>query len=816
MKVTTTVETNCAVISKNKAMEFKIANSADFFHILSSSLYKHPMEAMIREIICNAWDAHVEANITRPIEITLTSEYLRIQDFGKGIPQDKIQQVYGTYGASTKVEDSNQTGGFGLGCKSPFAYTDNFEVTSCCNGTKTIYQMNKSSFDLDGKPTITPIVSVPTEKTGLAVLVNLKDPNELDNFSRIIEEIIYFSGEQALVNGVLQTSPIQFASDSSWVIYSSPIYVNRAVDSIYIRYGAVAYKIPILNKQEDISDIAKEYINNINEFDFYLRTLNNAVQDSGVVLIFKAEPNKLTVTPSREEIRVTETNLIYLNSLFKTFLSCIHRILHNKRYWINKSIVHNVNLFKPLTAITQSVKRVYLKKLKYCLTQEYQIGTLFSRWLTKDRELENVWFLFEEYFRFTVEDKTLLHKTIKYLQNQRREISKEYLYHANLPERGNYADWFYRVYKPYVLNKILEDKLLTKVTKFYIPRENSQYFKITSLTDKFNKNPVWVLDFALKNIIFVNVRDTEQLNDYINSLYNGYITNATLLYVLSSNQKQNEKVREWYSKNGFNIIDITLRVEPKVKKEKVKKEASTILSCHILNDGFFRGDTSTHWEFSRLYNTDWHLIDTTSEDFKKYKAVVKMNCKDCKFRAFLGFSGKLSNYIAKFYGHEVIVVKSKQEAEILQKKYNLLPFNTYLKDQVTKKILKRYDDFCLIYNSDAYWLNCCTRFFDQHDWDSRNACVRFIQKTEGLKEPFYKDVHTLQWFECNDEELVLLYKMYLYYKDSIDISIKVPRAIKKYLRDFMENNIRYMNTDLDFSKKDVREFVINHILGKHQ
>lgn len=816
MKVTTTVETNCAVVSKNKAMEFKIANSADFFHILSSSLYKHPMEAMVREIICNAWDAHVEANVTRPIEITLTSEYLRIQDFGKGIPQDKIQQIYGTYGASTKVEDSNQTGGFGLGCKSPFAYTDNFEVTSCCNGTKTIYQMNKSSFDLDGKPTITPIVSVLTEQTGLAVLVNLRDPNELDNLSRIIEEIIYFSGEQALVNDVLQTSPIQFASDSSWVIYSSPTYVNRAIDSIYIRYGAVAYKIPILNKQEGLSDTAKEYINKINEFDIYLRALNNAVQDSGVVLIFKAEPNKLTVTPSREEIRVTETNLIYLNSLFKTFLSCIHRILHNKRYWINKSIVHNVDLSKPLTAITRSVKRVYLKKLKYCLTQEYQIGTLFSRWLTKNRELENVWFLYEEYLRFAVEDKTLLHKTIKYLQNQRREIPKTNFYHANLPERGEYADWFYRIYKPHVLNKILEDKLLAKVTKFYIPRENSQYFKITSLTDKFNKNPVWVLDLALKNIIFVNVRDIEQLNDYINSLYDGCITSTSLLYVLSRDQKQNKKVREWYSKNGFNIIDITLSVKPKVKKEKVKKEASTILSYHTLNDGFFNGDTSTNWEFNRLYNANWHSIDTTSEDFKKYKAVVKMNSKDCKFRAFLGFSQKLSNYIVKFYGHEIIVAKSKQEAQLLQKKYNLLSFDSYLKKQTTERILKRYDDFCTICHSENYWIRCIDRFFGEYDWSTRHVCANFITHTENLKEPFYKDVHTLQWFERNDEELVLLYKMYLCYKDSIDIFIKVPKAVKKYLRDFMENNIRYMNTDLDFSKKDVREFVINHILGKHK
>jgi hypothetical protein len=44
----------------------------------------------------------------------------------------------------------------GLGCKSPFAYTDNFQVTLFCDGVRTIYNMSKSSAAVGGKPSIVP------------------------------------------------------------------------------------------------------------------------------------------------------------------------------------------------------------------------------------------------------------------------------------------------------------------------------------------------------------------------------------------------------------------------------------------------------------------------------------------------------------------------------------------------------------------------------------------------------------------------------------------------------------------------------------
>ena len=129
-----------------------VSNDAALMHIFSATLYTYPKLATVREIICNAWDAHIAAGITdRPIEVNVADGRVTVRDFGYGIAHAKIGEIYGTYGNSTKRDDSTVTGGFGLGSKAPFAYTDNFEVISHHVGTKTIYRVSKSSMEKDGK-----------------------------------------------------------------------------------------------------------------------------------------------------------------------------------------------------------------------------------------------------------------------------------------------------------------------------------------------------------------------------------------------------------------------------------------------------------------------------------------------------------------------------------------------------------------------------------------------------------------------------------------------------------------------------------------
>ena len=76
-------------------------------HIMSvlTDLYSDTEMACIREYSTNAFDAQVEAGVTRPIEVftpTALRPLLVIRDFGIGMNVEDIRKTYSKYGASSK------------------------------------------------------------------------------------------------------------------------------------------------------------------------------------------------------------------------------------------------------------------------------------------------------------------------------------------------------------------------------------------------------------------------------------------------------------------------------------------------------------------------------------------------------------------------------------------------------------------------------------------------------------------------------------------------------------------------------------------
>ena len=122
---------------------FSIKNSPHAFHILSSGLYSNKIKAVVRELSCNALDAHVAAKKGQvPIEVKLPNaldKQFYVKDFGTGLTHEQVMKLYTTYFESTKQESDDFIGGLGVGSKSPFAYTDSFTVESRKDGKKRIY-----------------------------------------------------------------------------------------------------------------------------------------------------------------------------------------------------------------------------------------------------------------------------------------------------------------------------------------------------------------------------------------------------------------------------------------------------------------------------------------------------------------------------------------------------------------------------------------------------------------------------------------------------------------------------------------------------
>ncbi len=66
-----------AVIGGQNVQEFGIAQTAEFFTVLSNTLYSNKPLAVIREVLCNAWDAQIVAGRTdRPVIVKIDEDKL--------------------------------------------------------------------------------------------------------------------------------------------------------------------------------------------------------------------------------------------------------------------------------------------------------------------------------------------------------------------------------------------------------------------------------------------------------------------------------------------------------------------------------------------------------------------------------------------------------------------------------------------------------------------------------------------------------------------------------------------------------------------
>jgi len=81
-------------------------DQAHILAILRDRLYTNKVLAVLREYGSNAWDAHREAGKEGlPIKVSLPTEIepaLIIRDWGPGLSEEDVFEVYVKYGASTK------------------------------------------------------------------------------------------------------------------------------------------------------------------------------------------------------------------------------------------------------------------------------------------------------------------------------------------------------------------------------------------------------------------------------------------------------------------------------------------------------------------------------------------------------------------------------------------------------------------------------------------------------------------------------------------------------------------------------------------
>jgi hypothetical protein len=198
--------------------EFGIGNPWLLLEYMTKTIYSNIPRVVIQEIASNARDAHREIGQKRPIRIKLPNRLdhsLQIRDFGPGITPVRMHDIFKQYGNSTKRGDNKQTGGFGIGSKVPFGYTDTFTIRTITNENNNLVLREYSAvkgldrklelFEL-GKPVIINPNDVNTpaddKHTGTTIIVDIKydDFHEFKKWAISITE--WWGEERPEITGV--------------------------------------------------------------------------------------------------------------------------------------------------------------------------------------------------------------------------------------------------------------------------------------------------------------------------------------------------------------------------------------------------------------------------------------------------------------------------------------------------------------------------------------------------------------------------------------------------------------------------------------
>jgi hypothetical protein len=132
------LNTNATFESK----DFGIGDASVVIEILRNRLYSHPIRTLVQEYICNGRDAIRETGKKNKLVVQVPTAFdstFSVRDYGVGIDPERISEVFVLYGASTKRASNKQTGGFGIGAKSAWSYTDSFAIITYVDGIERHY-----------------------------------------------------------------------------------------------------------------------------------------------------------------------------------------------------------------------------------------------------------------------------------------------------------------------------------------------------------------------------------------------------------------------------------------------------------------------------------------------------------------------------------------------------------------------------------------------------------------------------------------------------------------------------------------------------
>jgi hypothetical protein len=341
-------KTNEVEILGADAKKFSVDTSNSMIiSLLRDRMYKNKIGAVAREIASNSRDANREAGRGDvPIiisfedsEFDLLSESemsISFQDNGIGISPERMDKIFIKYGSSTKRDSDEFTGGFGIGAKTPFAYSDNFFIETIVenNGIKTKYSYQSLiATDENGQEETNMILlfeEITKENTGTKITVPIKNKEDREKFEFEVIYATYFWNVQPKFNNFisnLKTKDVVYEDDNSLIIYNTQLFKSN--NKFIILVDEIPYEID--------SEILKSRFEKIKEIRY-----RNSFK-----WIYKFNTGEISVSGSREDIEHTASNEIKIIERIKDTLNLFDS-LSEEMMNISKSYLESCLLLEAL------------------------------------------------------------------------------------------------------------------------------------------------------------------------------------------------------------------------------------------------------------------------------------------------------------------------------------------------------------------------------------------------------------------------------------------------------------------------------------
>lgn len=225
------------------AMKLSEHASAMVFSAFTDSIYSDPIGTIIREITSNCFDAHVEAgtdSVKNPVVVKLTEEvsgsFISFIDKGVGMSPNRIHNIYGAYFESTKNHTNDMIGGFGVGGKTPLAYTNSFFVVTRHEGIQYTYNV----FAGNESPMIELLSQESTKAVnGTEVKIPIKSNDRTEFERKTLRQLFYFE------NIIFEGFSDHYATND-YVLFKGKDFIFRSKSyspNMHVCLGKVAYPI---------------------------------------------------------------------------------------------------------------------------------------------------------------------------------------------------------------------------------------------------------------------------------------------------------------------------------------------------------------------------------------------------------------------------------------------------------------------------------------------------------------------------------------------------------------------------------------------